>query len=95
MLGFIKKILIGLLTNIVNVSKHTKCVFLNIQKCKAQPPLINLHPNEYTQGLRYYPFAVNLDRCVASCNTLNYLFNKVCVANATEDLNVRILNIIT
>ena len=26
-----------------------------------QPTLINLHPNEYTQGLHYYPFAVNLD----------------------------------
>ena len=28
-----------------------------------QPTLIDLHPDEYTVGLRYYPFAVNLDRC--------------------------------
>ena len=26
-----------------------------------QPTIINLHPNEYNQGLHYYPFAVNLD----------------------------------
>ena len=26
-----------------------------------QPTLIDLHPDEYTVGLRYYPFAVNLD----------------------------------
>ena len=29
----------------------------------TQPTLTNLHPNELTQGLRYYPLAVNLDRC--------------------------------
>ena len=26
--------------------------------------VLNLHSNKYTQGLRYYPFAVNLDSCV-------------------------------
>ena len=52
-----------------------KCVFVSNQKCTTQPTLVNLHPNEYTEGLRYYPFAVNLDRCVRSCNTLNDLSN--------------------
>ena len=46
-----------------------------------QPTLINLHPNEYNQQFHYYPFAVKLDRCVGSCNTLNDLSNKVCVPN--------------
>ena len=32
-----------------------------------------LRPNECTQGLHYYPFAVKLDRCVGGCNTLNDL----------------------
>ena len=31
-----------------------------------QPTLINLHPNQYTQGLCYYLFAVNLGRCVGT-----------------------------
>ena len=43
----------------------------------TQPTLINLHPNEYTQRLSYYPFAVNLDRCMGSSNTLNDLFNRI------------------
>ena len=42
--------------------------------------------------LRYYPFAVNLDRC---CNTLSDLSNKVCVPNKTEDLNLNVFNMIT
>ena len=36
----------------------------------TQPTLISLHPSEYTQGLCYYPFAVNWDRCVGISNTL-------------------------
>ena len=50
-----------------------------------QPTLINLHPNEYTQGIHYYSFAVNLYRCIGICNTLNDLSNRICVPNKTED----------
>ena len=57
---------IKLLTNVVNASSHTKCVSLNNQQCMIQPILNNLQSNEYSQGLRCYPFAFasNLDRCV-------------------------------
>ena len=82
----IKKILIGLLTSIVNASNHTICVSFSNQKYTTQPTLINLHPNEYTQGLCYYLFAVYLDGCIGNCNTLNDLSNKVCVPNKTKDL---------
>ena len=56
--------------------------------------LINIHPNEYGQEFHYYPFAVKLDRCVGSYNTLNDLSNKVCVPNKTEDLNLSVFNMI-
>ena len=46
------------------------------QKCMTQPSLINLGSNEYSQEFHNYPFAVKLDRCVGSCNTLNDLSNK-------------------
>ena len=54
----------------------------------TQLTITNLYPNEYTQVLHYYPFAVNLDICVGSCNTLNDLSNEVCVSMKTEDLNL-------
>ena len=66
MLKFLKKIFIGLWTSIVIACNHTKSVSLSNQKCTNQPTLIRLHPNEYT-------FAVNLDKLVQSCNTLNDL----------------------
>ena len=57
--------------------------------------IINLHSNKYIQGLHYYSFAVNLDRCVGSCNTLNDLPEKVCDSNKTEDLHLGMFNMIT
>ena len=60
-----------------------------------QAPLINLHPNEYSQEFHYYPFAAKLDRCVGSCNSLIDLSNRVCIPNKTEDLNLSVFNMIT
>ena len=68
---------------------------LTNQKCTTQTTLISLHFNEYSQELHYYLFAVKLDRCVGSCNTLNDLSIKVCVSNKTEDLNLSVFNMNT
>ena len=85
MLGFIEKMFIELpIPSVVNASNDTNYVSLNNQKCIIQPTLINVHPNEYTQGLHCFPLAFNLDRCLGSCNTLNDLSNKVCVLNKTR-----------
>ena len=46
---------------------------------QIQPNLINLRLTKYSQAFHYYPFAVKLDRHIGSYNTLNDLFNKVCV----------------
>ena len=86
---------IVLLTSLVNFSSHSRCVSLSNQKCEIQPTLVSVHANEYSQELPYYPFAIKLDRCVESYNTLNDLSNKVCVPNKTEDLNINVFNMIT
>ena len=86
---------IALLTNIVNLFNHAKCVLLSNQKCTIEPTVINLRLNEYSQEFHYYPFTVKLDRSVGRCNTLNDLSNKMCVSSKTEDLNLSVFNIIT
>ena len=95
MFGLIKKMFVVVLSNIVNASNHIRYVSLSNQKCKIQPTLINLHPNEYSQEFHHYPFAVKLDRCAGSFNTINDLSNKACVPNKAEDLNLRVFNMIT
>ena len=93
--GLTNKIFIGLLTGLVNESNYTKCMLLSNQKCMTQSTLINLHSKEYRQEFQYYPFAVYLDKCAGSFNTLNDLSNKVCVPNKTGDLNRSVSNMIT
>ena len=94
MFGFLQMFIV-LLTSLVNASNHTKCVSLSNEKCEIQGTLINLYPNGYSQELHDYPFAVNLERCVASCNTLNDLSYKVYVSNKTEDLSIHVFDMIT
>ena len=74
MFGFIEQIFIRLLTSVVNVSSHAKCVSLSNQKCKIQPTLINLHVNEYTQELCYYPFAVSKVVILLMIYLIKYVF---------------------
>ena len=90
-----KKMFIVVLSTIVNAFSHKKYVSLSNKKFEIQLTLINLHPNEYSQEFHYYPFAVKLDRCVGSCNTLNDISNKVYVPNKTEDLNLGVFNMNT
>ena len=86
---------IKLLTGLINASNHTKCMSLSNKNCMTQPIIFNLHPKEYSQELHYYSFAVKLDRCVESCNTLNDLSNTICVPNKTDYLNIHVFNMIT
>ena len=95
MLGIIKKRSILLLSSIVNKFNYTKCVLLGNQEYMIQPALINLHPNEHSQEVYYYPFSVKVDICAGRCNTLNDLSNKVGVPNKTEDLNLSVFNKVT
>ena len=59
-----------------------------------QPILMNFDPKQYSQKFHYYSFAVKLDICVGSCNTLNDLSNKVYIPNKIEDLNLSLFNMI-
>ena len=98
---FYEKMFIWLLFCIVNGSNCAECVSLNNQQCMTQPTLINLHSNEYIQGLHYFPFALNLDkyvevyRWVRRYSTLNDLSSRVSVRNKTKDFNLHVFNMIT
>ena len=85
----------GSVVSIANTPGHKTCISLNNQQSMTQATLINLHPNEYIEGLRYYPFALNLDRCMGSCSTPNGLSNRICASNETADLNLNVFNMIT
>ena len=58
----------------------------------TQPTQINVIHSK--QRLSYYPFAVNKERCNWSCNTFNYLSNRIRVSKKTENVNLSIFNMI-
>ena len=95
MFGLIKRIFIGLLTDLAKGSNHTKCVSLSNHKRMIQPILINLRSNGYNQKFSYYSFVVRLGRGVRICNTLNDLYNEICISNKREDLNLSVITLIT
>ena len=95
MFRHIKQLFIGSLASMINASNHRKYTSLNNKQFMTQTILIIMHPNEYSQILRFYPFPVNLDKCMGSCNTLNDLSNAVCALSKTENLNLNVFNMIT
>ena len=76
-------------------SNLTVSIFLNNQSSMTRPTLIDFNPDEYNQGLRYYPFMVNLDRCNGTCNGLDDLSDKKCVQYKTEDLDLTAFDMAT
>ena len=56
----------------------------------ARPTLIDVNPDKCKQGLHYYPFIINLDRCNGSCNTLDDTCSRICVPNKRENVNLNI-----
>ena len=79
-------------SGIVDAPEYVEWISLNNQQCMARPTFIRLHRNERNAGLCCYLFAVNLDRCMGNCNTLNDLSNNVIVPKKTEYLNLSVLN---
>ena len=61
----------------------------------TQPALINFYPIQYNQQLSYYPYSVNLDRCVGHCNTFSDLSNRTYIRKKTKDLSLHYFNVVT
>ena len=64
---------------------------LNSEPCMVRLTLIDSNPVE----LKYYPFMFSLDKCSASCNSVDDLSIKICVPSKTKDVTVKVFNIIT
>ena len=60
----------GSLASIANIFEIPTCISLNNQPLMTDL-LIDLNPDEYNQGLCYYQFMVNWDRCNGIFNSVN------------------------
>ena len=69
----------GSLTIINNASNHSKCISLYNQQYMTQHTLLIFILMKTINDCN--PFLINLDRCTGGCNTLDYLFNRICFLN--------------
>ena len=55
-----------------------------------RPTLIDLNAIE----LNYFPFMISLDKCQGSCNAVDDLSTKISVPSETNDVNLKVFNMI-
>ena len=48
-----------------------KCILLDTESLFARLTLVDLNPDDVSQGLRHYPFMASSDKCNESCNTVD------------------------
>ena len=65
-----------------------KCVSGANQECKVQSEIVNVNSDESV----FYPFSIKTSKCSGSCNNINDPYAKLCVADAVQDLNVKVLS---
>ena len=90
--GFIKQIIIALVLVLFcfGGSLVIDCLSISNQQCMVRPKLIDLNPDE----LYYYPFIINMSRCVGSSNTIEDPYGRIFVPSQMEDVNMALFNII-
>ena len=94
--GFIKKMFVGLLSICTigsfgkslasNLKGPIAYVSLNNQSCQTRPTLVNINSDETL----FYPFAVSVNKCNGSFNTIDHPYAQGCVRNKVKNANVKV-----
>ena len=70
----------GSLAHLAEVSYRTRCISLNNQSCQPRATLININSNDPL----CYLFAVNINKCGRSSNTIYDPYAPICVPNKVK-----------
>ena len=94
MFGFIKKVFVVAMTffnvNLSNVNS-LEYVSMNNQECKIRSEIINVNTNEPM----FYPYSIKINKCKASCNTINDPYAKICVPDTIKNISVKVFNLMS
>ena len=83
MFRFIKKVLMLVLISTVN---SLKCISLKNQECKVRKVIVD---NKYMA----YPYKIQIDRCVGSCNNISNPHSKVCIPDVVKNVTVKMFDL--
>ena len=68
-----------------------KCVSMNKQECKIRPLLVNIN----SHNPLFYPYNIKINKCSGSCDNINDLYAKLCVADVVKNINVRVFDLMS
>ena len=85
MFGLIKKGLILILSTISTVLPN--CLLLKNQKCEVAKVIVD---SDYM----IFSYKIKVDKCVGSCNDVNYRFLKVCLPAVVKNICVKVFDLI-
>ena len=70
--------------------KTLECVSAINQKCMPRPKILDV--NEGVGEALFYPYNVLVNKCNASCNTLDNPMTRLCVPNVFKRVNMQVYN---
>ena len=85
MFSLIKKVFI-LFMSTISVSAY--CLLLKNQECKVGKVIID---NYYMT----FPYKIKVDKCIASCNSENNPYYKICLPDSIKNISVKSLDLIS
>ena len=67
------------------------CTSMSNQECKTRPQVVNVNGDEPV----FFPFSTETSKCSGSCNNINYPYANICVPDVVENLNVKVVNLMS
>ena len=68
-----------------------ECVSINNQECKIRSEITNVNTNEPM----FYPFSIKVNKCSASCISINDTYAKLYVPDVVKNINVKLFNLMS
>ena len=84
MFGYINKVMILVL---ISTPYSLKCISLKNQECNVRKVIVD---NKYMA----YPYKIEIDRCVGSCNNISNPHSKVCILDIVKNVCVKMFDLI-
>ena len=84
--------IIRLLISLFGITKTKALEYVSVvnQKCMPRPKILDV--NEGVGAALLYPYNVQVNKCIGSCNTLVNPMAKLCVPNVIKRVNMQVYN---
>ena len=63
---------------------------MNNQEWKIRPQILNIS----SDNPFFYPYSIQVNKCSASCHTINDSYAKLCVSHVVKNINVKVFNLV-